>query len=64
MSDCVFCQKKILLKFMMSVFDLKATDIARELHVSDSLVRKHISGVRNCILVDKYLISKFFGEIF
>lgn len=45
----------------MSVCDLKATDIAREVNVSDSLVRKHINGVRNCRVIDAYLINKGFG---
>ena len=47
----------------MAVYDLKATDIAREIHVSDSLVRKHIDGVRNCPLVDEYLAQRCFGII-
>lgn len=47
----------------MSVYNLKATDIAREIHVSDSLVRKHLEGTRNCKLVDIYLIRKCFGEV-
>jgi len=47
----------------MAVYNLKATDIAREIHVSDSLVRKHIEGVRNCPLVDEYLVQRCFGII-
>ena len=61
MTNCVFCQKKLLLKFIMSVYNIKATDIAREIHVSDSLVRKHIDGVRKCQLVDNYIIHTCFG---
>lgn len=61
MNDCAFCRKKFILKFIMSVCDLKATDIAREVNVSDSLVRKHINGVRNCRVIDAYLINKGFG---
>ncbi len=45
----------------MSVYNLKATDIAKELHISDSLVRKHIDGIRNCQLVDFYIIHVCFG---
>ena len=63
MSNCDFCQKKTIHKFLMAVYDLKATDIAREIHVSDSLVRKHIDGVRNCPLVDEYLAQRCFGII-
>ena len=61
MNDCAFCQKRFILKFIMSVYDLKATDIAREINVSDSLVRKHIDGVRYCPLVDEYLFRNFAG---
>lgn len=58
MEKCKFCQKRFILKFIMSIYDLKATDIARELNVSDSLVRKHVDGVRYCPSVDKFLINK------
>lgn len=61
MTKCAFCQKRILLKFIMSVYNLKATDIAREINVSDSLVRKHIDGQRYCHPVDIYLIRYCFG---
>lgn len=61
MEHCTFCQKKILLKFIMSIYNIKATDIAKEIHVSDSLVRKHIDGIRNCQLVDFYIIHICFG---
>ena len=63
MTNCDYCQKKTILKFLMAVYNLKATDIAREIHVSDSLVRKHIEGIRNCPLVDEYLVQRCFGII-
>ena len=45
----------------MAIYNLTATDIAKEIHVSDSLVRKHTSGDRECQLVDLYIIQKCFG---
>ena len=63
MSNCVYCQTKTSIKFLMAVYELKATDIAREVHVSDSLVRKHIEGVRYCPLVDAYLAQRCFGIV-
>lgn len=63
MQDCVFCHKKLILKFIMSVYELRATDVAREINVSDSLVRKHLNGVRKCPMVDKFLIQKFMGVV-
>jgi ribosome-binding protein aMBF1 (putative translation factor) len=61
MNNCAFCQKKILLKFIMSVYNLRAIDIAREINISDSLVRKHISGDRECPPVDAYIVERVFG---
>lgn len=61
MTDCAYCQKRILLKFIMCIYNIKATDIAKEIHVSDSLVRKLIDGVRTCQTVDYYFIQKCFG---
>lgn len=48
----------------MSFYNIKATDIAREINVSDSLVRKHIDGIRNCEQVDLYIIHACFGHNF
>ena len=61
MNDSDFNAKRIVRTFIMSVCNVKTTDIARELHLSDSFVRKHLEGVRYCILVDKYLTALFFG---
>lgn len=61
MNNCAFCQKKVLLKFIMTIYNLRATDIAREINISDSLVRKHISGDRQCPPVDVYIVEKVFG---
>lgn len=59
--SCIMYQKKLLLKFIMDAYSIKATDIAREINVSDSLVRKHIDGQRYCHPVDIYLIRYCFG---
>ena len=61
MNDSDFNAKRIVRMFIMSVCNIKPSDIARELHLSDSFVRKHLEGVRYCILVDKYLTALFFG---
>ena len=45
----------------MSVNNLRAIDIAREINISDSLVRKHISGDRECPPVDAYIVERVFG---
>ena len=45
----------------MAIYNLRATDIVREINISDSLVRKHISGDRQCPPVDVYIVEKVFG---
>lgn len=54
---CAYCQKKIFLKFMMAMTNIRATDISKAINVSDSMVRKHLDGVRYCAPVDLYLIK-------
>ena len=58
---CNMCQKKFLLKFILLEYNLTASDIAKEINVSASLVRKHIDGDRYCQMVDAYLINLCFG---
>ena len=60
MTNCALCQKKMILKFLMSAYNLKATDIAKKINVSDILVRKHLDGLRYCQMVDVYLIELVF----
>lgn len=61
MDKCDICKKKLLLKCIKAIYDIKSTDISKELYVSKSLVSKHMTGERYSILVDKYLINKCFG---
>lgn len=60
-TTCNMCQKKFLLKFILLEYNLTASDIAKEINVSASLVRKHIDGDRYCQMVDAYLIALCFG---
>ena len=57
MCDCKLCKKRLILKFLMAIYNLKATDIARAIHVTDTYVRLHLEGKRNCSLVDDYILS-------
>jgi len=50
----------MIIKFIMSVYNVNATDIAKAVNVSDSLVRKHIDGYRKCPVVDDFLIHLCF----
>ena len=58
MTDCALCQKRMTLRIMIAINDLKISEIADSVHVSDSLVRKHIEGVRYCPSVDEYIFKK------
>lgn len=57
MCDCNICKKRLILKFLMALYNLKATDIARAVHVTDTYVRLHLDGKRNCSLIDDYILS-------
>lgn len=54
MTDCTYCRKKVLMKLIMEFYDIKTGEIAKEINVSDSLVRKHINGARTCQPVNIY----------
>ena len=60
MINCALCHKRTVLKFIMFEYNVTATEIAREINVSASLVRKHIEGNRYCKSVDDYLYKKCF----
>ena len=57
MSDCNSCKKRLILKFLMALYNLKATDVARAVHVTDTYVRLHLEGKRNCPLIDDFILS-------
>lgn len=61
MQNCVNCQKTIILKFVVSLLNLKATEIAKVVHLSNSMVSKHIAGIKNSTDVDIYLIERIFS---
>lgn len=47
----------------MLEYNLTASDIAKAINVSASLVRKHIDGDRYCQMVDIYIVNKCFGLV-
>lgn len=61
MITCDKCQRKILFKIIMTILDLKANEIAKETHVSNSLVSKYIVGERECKELDLLFIQKILG---
>lgn len=61
MDTCDICKKKLLLKCIKAIYNVTSTDISEELHISKSVVSRHIVGERYSVLVDKYFINKCFG---
>ena len=61
MQNCVNCQRKIILKVILTVLNLKPSEIARGLNISKSLVSKYIAGERTSTDLDLYLIERIFS---
>lgn len=45
----------------MSIYNISAVEIAKAVHLSDTMVRKHIDGDKHIECVDIYIINKVFG---
>ena len=61
MMNCAFCQKKITVKFILSIYGISATEIANAVHLSKSMVWKHLNGDSYNENVDIYIVNKVFG---
>ncbi len=61
MSNCVYCKKQILTKFIFSLLDLKSKEIQMALNISKSVVSRYLTGERRCPEIDLYIIEKIFG---
>lgn len=61
MNSCAMCQKKIIVKVIATMINLKSKDIETVLHLSKSVVSRHMTGERNNIDIDIYIIERAFG---
>lgn len=61
MLNCVHCKKKILLKMILALLEIKPTQIAAMLHLSNCVISRHFSGEKTCRDVDIFLIEKLFA---
>ena len=61
MMNCAFCQKKLTIKFILSIYGISATEIANAVHLSKSMVWKHLNGDSYNENVDIYIFQKVFG---
>ena len=55
-------QEKFIRSFIVSLYEIKVSDIAASVNVSEALVYKHIEGKRNYAPIDEYLISFILGK--
>jgi len=62
MTNIVFDRRKILFRTILAILDLRAIEIANDVHVARSYVSRYISGERNCLNLDIYFIKLLFGE--
>lgn len=51
----------MIIKIVLTILNLKPIDIAKELHISKSLVSKYIAGERGSSDLDTYFIQQIFS---
>ena len=61
MEICDLCKKQLVMKSIIAVIDLKVIDIAKDLHISKSLISRHLTGELERPEVDIYIIEKLLG---
>ena len=59
METISYDQKHIIIKVMVASLDLKSSDIEEQLHISRSVVSRHLRGEREYPPIDIYIIEKF-----
>lgn len=60
MPACDCCQKRMIIKIVLTILNLKPAEIARKLHISKSFVSKYIAGEKASSELDIYLIGLIF----
>ncbi len=61
METCAYCRKVIVIKAIMAMVNLKSRDIENELHLSKSIVSRHMRGEKNRPEIDIYIIEHLLG---
>ena len=61
METCAYCKKQIVMKQIVAVIDLKTTEIAEHLHISQSLISRHLCGEIDRPEVDIYIVEQLLG---
>lgn len=58
---CAYCQKRIIVRLVLTVLNLKPSELSRPLNVSESLVSKYIAGERKSDELDLFFIEQIFN---
>ena len=61
METCALCKKQLVMKSILAIIDLKTTEIAEGLHISQSLISRHLLGEIERPEVDIYIIEQLLG---
>lgn len=61
MKICAYCQKRIIVRLVLTVLNLKPSELARELDLSESLVSKYLAGERKSNELDLFFIEQIFN---
>ena len=61
METCAYCRKVLVIKAIMAMVNLKSRDIDNELHLSKSIVSRHMRGEKNRPEIDIYIIEHLLG---
>jgi ribosome-binding protein aMBF1 (putative translation factor) len=61
METCALCKKQLVMKSIIAIIDLKTKDIADGLHISPSLISRHLCGEIERPEVDIFIIEKLLG---
>lgn len=60
MQICASCQKKIIVKLVLTVLNVKPSELARKLNLSESQVSKYLAGERKSSELDLFFIEQIF----
>ena len=61
METCDFCRKQFVIRTIVSVINLKSRDIENGLHLSRSVVSRHLAGEKNRPEIDIYIVERLLG---
>lgn len=61
MDNCTYCKKQMAVKILVSMMDMKSKEIEVALHISKSVVSRHLRGERNYPKIDIYIIERLLG---